>query len=324
MDKKYKVFYQGSLYGHFGRDHAGREAKINKSFVWGGDEWLVPSVYICGKGLVVDMLKKVSADEFLAFAEKFELDENSDSGDFSDERLAEIEAENPLSGDISVSAQINGRERQMEFSSADCWNPLFPDGNSEAETLLDRYGLDKSFCYSAVRVSIPWSGRKPKALDSLALRLHAREIPVPGAHFKAERPGDKTDFINPVTGEEHTLTVTSVEHQKLPRLPHIGREAPRLFTLIEFDVSPDIPKDEMHVKDCSESDRPRGAFAPGGKAASAIGIIGGADGPTVITASPANDAHTACSSLHFGAEYEPDWCMTFFKKPNDDIEIELI
>lgn len=32
---------------------------------------------------------------------------------------------------------------------------------------------------------------------------------------------------------------------------------------------------------------------------------------------------------HFGRdrsepEYEPDWCMVFYKKPKDDIEFELI
>lgn len=32
MEKKYKVFYQGSLYGHFGRDRAGKEIEIKKAF----------------------------------------------------------------------------------------------------------------------------------------------------------------------------------------------------------------------------------------------------------------------------------------------------
>lgn len=84
MEKKYKVFYQGSLYGHFGRDRAGKEIAVNKSFTWGGEEWLVPSVYVCGKGLVADMFKKVSIESFLEFIEKFGLDENSDCDGFSD------------------------------------------------------------------------------------------------------------------------------------------------------------------------------------------------------------------------------------------------
>lgn len=201
MEKKYKVFYQGSLYGHFGRDRAGKEIAVNKSFTWGGEEWLVPSVYFCGKGLVADMFKKVSVDSFREFIEKFGLDENSDCDGFSDEQQAEIEAENPLNSDIFASIQFGGRKSDMEFSSSDCWNPLFPDSGDAAEALLDRYGLDKSFCWFAVRMSIPWRGRKPKKSDSLTLQLRAEKIPVPGAHFKANRPGDKTEFINPVTGK---------------------------------------------------------------------------------------------------------------------------
>lgn len=269
------------------------------------------------------MFKKVSIDSFREFIEKFGLDENSDCDGFSDEQQAEIEAENPLNGDIFASIQFGGRKSDMEFSSSDCWNPLFPDSGDAAEALLDRYGLDKSFCWLAVRMSIPWRGRKPKKSDSLTLQLRAKKIPVPGAHFKANRPGDKTEFINPVTGKKHTLTVTAVEQQKFSKLRHIGEKEPPLCTIINYDISPEIPRDEISVNDRSEPEKPRGILAPRGKAASAIGIIGGADGPTVIV-SEYESGHTACSSMHFEPEYEPDWCMTFYDKPREDIEVELI
>lgn len=321
MEKKYKVFYQGSLYGHFGRDRAGKEIAVNKSFTWGGEEWLVPSVYVCGKGLVADMFKKVSIESFREFIEKFGLDENSDCDGFSDEQQAEIEAENPLNSDIFASIQFGGRKSDMEFSSSDCWNPLFPDSGDAAEALLDRYGLDKSFCWLAVRMSIPWRGRKPKKSDSLTLQLRAEKIPVPGAHFKANRPGDKTEFINPVTGKTHILTVTDIKRQSLAQLPHIGKDEPKFFTLLRVGISPEISKDALLITDCAEGDRtPKGALS---RNASAIGIIGGADGPTVIT-SEYESGHTACSSMHFEPEYEPDWCMVFYNKPKEDIEIELI
>lgn len=322
MDKKYKVFYQGSLYGHFGRDHAGKELAVNKSFTWGGEEWLVPSVYFCGKGLVADMFKKVSIESFREFIEKFGLDENSDCDGFSDEQQAEIEAENPLNSDISGSIQFGGRKSDMEFSSADCWNPLFPDSGG-SEKLLEKYGLDKSFCWQITRVSIPWRGRKPKKISSLSLRLRAARLRVSEAHFKANRPGDKTEFINPVTGKKHTLTVTAVEQQKFSKLLHIGEKESPLCTIMNYDISPKIPRDEISVNDRSEPEKPRGILAPRGKAASAIGIIGGADGPTVIVTSSAS-GRTACSSLYYEPEYEPDWCMVFYNKPKDDIEFELI
>lgn len=321
MEKKYKAFYQGSLYGHFGRDRAGKEIEINKSFTWGGEEWLVPSVYFCGKGLVADIFKKVSVDSFREFTEKFGLDENSDCDGFSDEQQAEIEAENPLNSDISGSIQFGGRKSDMEFSSSDCWNPLFPDSGDAAEALLDRYGLDKSFCWLAVRMSIPWRGRKPKKSDSLTLQLRAEKIPVPGAHFKANRPGDKTEFTNPATGKTHILTVTDIKRQSLAQFPHIGKDEPKFFTLLRVEISPEISKDALLITDCAEGDRTHKGALP--RNASAIGIIGGADGPTVII-SEYESGHTACSSMHFEPEYEPDWCMVFYKKPKDDIEFELI
>ena len=320
MEKKHKVFYQGSLYGHFGRDRAGKEIEINKSFLWGGESRLVPSVYICGKGLVADILKSVSVEDFRAFAEKFGLDKNSDSCDFSEEHLVKIETENPLGGGIYVTAKINGRESSMEFSSSDCWNPLFPDGGG-SEKLLEKYGLDKSFCWQITRVSIPWRGRKPKKIGLLSLCLRADRLRVSEVHFKAERPGDRTEFINPATGKTHILTVTDIKRQSLAQFPHIGKDEPKFFTFLRVDISPEISKDALLITDCAEGDRTHKGALP--RNASAIGIIGGADGPTVII-SEYESGHTACSSMHFEPEYEPDWCMTFYDKPREDIEVELI
>ncbi|MFU2400161.1 MAG: hypothetical protein ACM67T_00265, partial [Clostridiales bacterium] len=294
MEKKYKVFYQGSLYGHFGRDRAGKEIEINKSFLWGGESWLVPSVYVCGKGLVADVIKSVSSEKFNAFAEKFGLDEADDPENFSPQRLAKAEAENPLGGEIFITAKINGRESLMAFSSSDCWNPLFPDGG-DSEKLLEKYGLDKSFCWQITRVSIPWRGRKPKKISSLSLCLRADRLRVSDMHFKAERPGDRTEFTNPATGKTHILTVTDIVRQSLAQFPHIGKDEPKFFTLLRVDISPEISKDALLITDCAEGDRTHKGALP--RNASAIGIIGGADGPTVII-SEYESGHTACSSMH--------------------------
>ena len=208
----------------------------------------------------------------------------------------------------------------MEFSSSDCWNPLFPDGGG-SEKLLEKYGLDKSFCWQITRVSIPWRGRKPKKIGSLSLRLRADRLRVSEVHFKAERPGDRTEFTNPATGKTHILTVTDIERQSLAQFPHIGKDEPKFFTLLRVDISPEISKDALLITDCAEGDRTHKGALP--RNASAIGIIGGADGPTVII-SEYESGHTACSSMHFEPEYEPDWCMTFYDKPREDIEVELI
>ena len=115
----------------------------------------------------------------------------------------------------------------------------------------------------------------------------------------------------------------TIKQQKFSKLRHIGEKEPPLCTIRKYDISPEIPRDEISVNDRSKPEKPRGILAPRGKAASAIGIIGGADGPTVIVTSSAS-GRTACSSLYYEPEYEPDWCMVFYNKPKEDIEIELI
>lgn len=107
--------------------------------------------------------------------------------------------------------------------------------------------------------------QKTEKSDSLTLQLRAEKIPVPGAHFKANRPGDKTEFINPVTGKKHTLTVTAVEQQKFSKLRHIGEKEPPLCTIMNYDISPKIPRDEISVNDRSEPENRAGFSRPAAK-----------------------------------------------------------
>lgn len=46
----WKVYFNGSLWGHHGRERAGREVSVQKWFQWAGRDWFVPSVYVCAKG----------------------------------------------------------------------------------------------------------------------------------------------------------------------------------------------------------------------------------------------------------------------------------
>lgn len=43
----WKVYFNGSLWGHHGRERAGREVSVQKWFQWAGRDWFVPSVYVC-------------------------------------------------------------------------------------------------------------------------------------------------------------------------------------------------------------------------------------------------------------------------------------
>ena len=62
-----------------------------------------------------------------------------------------------------------------------------------------------------------------------------------------------------------------------------------------------------------------------GAAGEAIGVIGGADGPTaVFVGGSTHKLHTACSSLHFEAVEAVQWRAVFSEKLMEDIEICLV
>ena len=73
------------------------------------------------------------------------------------------------------------------------------------------------------------------------------------------------------------------KRQSLAQFPHIGKDEPKFFTLLCVDISPEISKDALLITDCAVGDRTHKGALPGNT--SAIGIIGGADGPTVISPS---------------------------------------
>ena len=59
--------------------------------------------------------------------------------------------------------------------------------------------------------------------------------------------------------------------------------------------------------------------------AAAIGVIGGADGPTaVFVGAHTPKLHAACSSLHFEPVGEVEWRAVFSEKLMEDIEVCLI
>lgn len=64
---EWKVYFDGTFWGHQGKDRAGKEIPIGKQFEWAGHHWLIPAAYSCSKGLVVDFCMRVEADEIRAF-----------------------------------------------------------------------------------------------------------------------------------------------------------------------------------------------------------------------------------------------------------------
>lgn len=66
----WEVTFDGSFWGHPKGHRSGKEIPVNTQFDWAGRHWIIPSVYSCSKGLVVDFCMQVEPADILAFMDK--------------------------------------------------------------------------------------------------------------------------------------------------------------------------------------------------------------------------------------------------------------
>lgn len=91
---EWKVYFEGNSGVHSGRDRAGVEIKLNKHFDWAGHHWIIPAVYSCSKGLVVDFCMRAEAEDIRRFIAKWNLTAENDSAEnFTQEQQMQMELE---------------------------------------------------------------------------------------------------------------------------------------------------------------------------------------------------------------------------------------
>lgn len=330
----WKVYFDGSFWGHHGRERAGREMSVQKWFSWAGRDWFVPSVYVCSKGIVVDFCMRTEASALRGFMEKWGIDPESDESiDFSRDEREQMEREHPLSLGFTPSLTLNGAKLRTSHGCGVIFLPEQPGFCADAELAMAHYGLDRAYGWSIRRAAFPFVTKRAPKLKSLAVTMTADEVRVPGARFRADKAGDTFAFS--YRGTEYTLAVQEVEPQELPRErmnldPRF--DYPTHFTAIGFTLTPEPPENSIFVEDCVENDRPRqvrretASFAPEAQNDFCFGIIGGADGPVAIVAGEAAQGklHTACSSLHFAAVDHVGWRVGFRETPWEEGTFALI
>lgn len=315
---EWKVYFEGSFWGHSGRDHAGQEVPINKDFFWGSRRCYVPAAYLRGKGLVLDLCVRVPAGEIRAFMDKWALsEENDDPSRFTREQRQQLRAENPLDISIRPTALVNGRVLPADRGCGLCWNPCLQHQEPEILAAMAHYGLDPAWGWAISRHRFPWAARRRPALRTLSVTLAQSRMPLPGPRFRAA-PGHSFQFRHPATGITHTLTVAEVTPQVFPKDACPGC-FPDHFLTMEYRLSPELPREAITVCDCQESDPPRPVQGIPENAA-CIGIIGGSDGPTalILDAKESEFTHIACSSLHFDPPEDVEWRIVFHEKLLDD------
>jgi len=330
---EWKVYFEGNFWGHSSRERAGKEIAMNKQFVWGEEVWHIPSIYICGKGLVVDFCAQVPAERIRSFMDKWELSIENEGADFSDEQRLQIEAENPLSIHINPKLMLNGKVHSFAHGCGVSWNPCFSEGNDiVAESVIQHYGLDPANGWAVWRAAFHWMKKLRPFIETLSVTLLQEPVAVLGPHFHASTSGERVDFTHPTTGVLHSLTVQNYERLSIT-LEHFGcqnQEFPTHFILMTYTLTPDLPESAITVTDTLRSDRPlqKGGDLnePRTDNSTCIGIIGGADGQAAIqiSGSEESECRTACSALHFEPVDEVEWRIVFYEKRRDDVTVVLI
>ena len=331
----WKVYYDSNFWSRSASGRAGRELSVRKEFDWAGHHWIIPSVYLCARGLVVDFCMQAAPFAIRAFLEKWDLTPENEGGrDFTQEQSMQIDLENPLHLDFHAVPRVNGKELSPHSGCGISWIPGLSAGSSagdEAEQVLTHYELNPESGWMIWRCAYPWATKRRPELRSLSLTLSQDRVPVPGPHFRVHRPGDTVSFS--YGGAPHLLTVQEYEAQTMDwsRMPETGMEHPSHYVAMTYTVTPDLPDGVVSLADCDDGDRPRQApSAPGQPTASScamvLGIISGADGPTAIVCSPRGQGRirAACSSLRFEPVEEVEWRLVFHEKPFEDTAVTLI
>lgn len=310
---EWKVYFDGNFWEPSGKGRARTEIRLDKQFEWAGHHWIIPAAYSCNKGLVLDLCMRTPTEDIRKFMKKWDLPlENDSCLDFTQEQQLQIDLDNPLCLDIIPCLKLNGTTMQASHSCSVIFNPCLPDeinNELEAKWALKHYKLDMSYGWTLFRAAFLWPDKRRLEINSLSLTMEQQPFRIPGSHFKIHAPDDQFAFSHPVSEIEYTLTVQKLEQQTLSQ-NHIGSDRwfyPTHFTTMSYTLSPE-PDNDISIHDCADSDKPveiapiADSFSPEVQNDIAcIGIIGGADEPTVILCDDNNQAnlHVTCSALHF-------------------------
>jgi hypothetical protein len=233
--------------------------------------------------------------------------------------------------------ELNGKTMPTSHGCSVVFNPCLPDGminEAEAKWALEHYDLDTSYGWMIFRAAFPWTSKRRPEIKSLSLTMEQRPCRVPGPHFQTHAPGDSFSFLHPVSGTNYTLTVQEIEQQTIPQ-KCFGSDRwvyPTHFTVMRYTLFPESEED-ISICDCCDGDKPMeiavegDTFTPETQNNACVGIIGGADGPTVIMPGEKSQGrlHAACSALHFEpVRDDVEWCTMFSIKNFDETTINLI
>lgn len=280
---------------------AGKELAVNRGFVWQGENWCVPAVYLCESGIIVDHYLEVGAERVHSFMRKW-------SGRCEDTMSIEEkmyrQLDDPLTMDCVGTLLVNDKQFRVRQAFCLCWNP-YEDNPWQARRVLEHYRLDRSKGYLLRRECYLRKGKFPP-IRTMQLTLSAEPVSVPGQRFIAPEPGEQLTFTHPDTGKKHTLTVISQAREALD--PNFLSNHPCCYTKLVYELEPAIDPEWFRIVDCEPGDIWEGSK----------------NGPMVPTGKKAQSGYMAVSSLRHVPAKQINWRMICRQKLRQDVKVRLL
>lgn len=345
---EWKVYFENGFSSrHRGHDKPGQKIPLGKTFLWGGNTWHIPALYTCGKGLVMDLCMEIDPADLQKFLQKWWPHGEESARPRTPEEQEQLDAENPMTRQITPVLTINGKELHCRSGNGMGWAPDACRPESErgrsrtdwdAVWFMEHYGLDAARGWMFWRDAFPWATKTRPVIKNASLFLKQGPVPFSGPRFEVSSAGGSIPFTHPVTGEACVLHITEYEAQEIDTDDFQKEKQwiyPTHYVAMSYRTEPELPDGLMTVRDCAQGDSPRmrpqkeleALAAIGGAdglAACSIGIIGGADGPTAIfLGGKSGRSRTAVSSLYFALPEEIEWRIVFRQKTVEDIELAL-
>ena len=327
---EWKITFRGNFNSVDHQGTAGIPVEVNKEFHWAGINWIVPEVYACEEGLVVLTLGKIDPSEVRKYM----------TGEpHTQEEIERMDAECPLNIHLRCRAKINGSEGIYCGGSGMAWMPPLPgegDGYEDARWVVEHYGFDTNYAWIINRDNYRWPGGSKQDIKSLEVTVTQRPVSLSGTHFKTPTASNTVKLKHPRSGAIYTLTIEELtkEIADMRSVASMGMEFPTCYTQLVYRIQPEMANSQFRIMDCAQGDnaRPAKIAKPDGVQidgeAAAIGIIGGADGPTAIfVGRPEEKApklHMASSAMHFEHAGEIEWRIVFMEKLNPDMDVTVI
>lgn len=288
---------------HCEKNKAGQELAVRRSFLWHNESWMIPAVYLCENGVVVDSYLEVSDDAMARFDKKWG---SCDPSKLSIEEQMRRTLDDPLTIDVRSSLFVNGKPAPLKKCFTARWDPAL-ENTWNARRTLEHYGLDRDKGYLLRREFFLRKGKNPP-IRTMELKLEAVPVCVPGPRFIAPRPGESMSFVSPATGQAHTLTVTAQTREALD--PNFLSNHPCCYTRLTFSLEPPISRELFSIVDCDAGD----PFKTSPEA------------PTTafLTGKIPSAGHFAVSSLRHTPADTITWRMIFRQKLRQDVTVSIL